>query len=174
MAVAQRWTVRDFAKRARIGTNEANELLREASQQAVTAIGSITAIDALALTVEVQGKTRTLGEIQGRMVTGAARSLATLPENPHEWTQSNDQTYRRCQTILRDAKALGLIRFGEADKTGNPPQLRHVDPFAAQTEGRKHGKAEKPLEEQGPLNDGASPLDPATSPDTKEEGRGEE
>jgi hypothetical protein len=167
MAVNQGWTVRDFAKRADIGKDRACELLRVATEQARTAIQSITAIDVLSLSVEVQGKTRTLGEIQGRMVTGAARSLATLPENPHEWTESNDKTYRRCQTVLRDAKALGLIRFGEADKTGgNTPALRHVDPFSAQNTPGKQGKGEKSPTESASVNDGASRCTPDPAPDT--------
>jgi hypothetical protein len=166
MAVNQGWTVRDFAKRANIGKDRACELLRTATEQARTAIQSITAIDVLSLSVEVQGKTRTLGEIQGKMVTGAARSLATLPENPHEWTQSNDQTYRRCQTILRDAKALGLIRFGEADKAGTPPVVRHVDPFMAQNTPGKQGKGDKSPTEAATVNDGASRCTPDPAPDT--------
>jgi hypothetical protein len=174
MAVNQGWTVRMLAERANIGKDRACELLRTATEQARTAIESITAIDVLSLTIEIQGKTRTLGQIQGRMVTGAARSLATLPENPHEWTESNDKTYRRCQTVLRDAKALGLIRFGESDKAGTPPALRHVDPFMARTESRKAGKAEKPLEEQGSVNDGSIRCEGEGADTPPADGAGEE
>jgi hypothetical protein len=108
------------------------------------------------------------------MVTGAARSLATLPENPHEWTQSNDQTYRRCQTILRDAKALGLIRFGEGDKGANLPQLRHVDPFMAQNTPGKQVKGDKSPTESTSVNDGASPLDGEGADNPPAQGGGEE
>jgi predicted NBD/HSP70 family sugar kinase len=174
MAISQGWTVRDLAKRANIGNGEACEALRKAAEQVGTALGNVVTIDALSLSVEIQGKTRTLGEIQGKMVTGAARSLATLPENPHEWTQSNDQTYRRCQTILRDAKALGLIRFGEADKGANPPAMRHIDPFTAQNEGRKQGKSEKSQENEAAVNDGASPLDGHGVDNPPAQGEGEE
>jgi hypothetical protein len=148
--------------------------LREGAKQAETAIKQVVSVEALSLSVEVQGKTRTLGEIQGRMVTGAARSLATLPENPHEWTQSNDQTYRRCQTILRDAKALGLIRFGESDKAGNLPTLRHVDPFMAQDRSGKQGKSEKPLENKESVNDGAISSDGGEAGNPPVQGEGEE
>jgi hypothetical protein len=156
LAISQGWTVRKLAQAAQIDVNEANRLLREGSRHATTAIKGIECVDALTLTVELQGKTVTLGKVQGQMVSGAVRSLGRLPSDPDQWDESNDKTYRRCQTVLRDAKALGLIRFGEADKAGNPPAMRHVDPFAAQTEGRKAGKAEKSQEESSTVNDGAS------------------
>jgi predicted NBD/HSP70 family sugar kinase len=174
MAVMQGWTVRTLAERANIGSERACELLRNATKHAKTAIESIAAIDALSLTFEIGGKTRTLGEVQGKMVTGAARSLATLPENPHEWEDRHDKTYRRCQTILRDAKALGLIRFGESDKAGNPPQLRHVDPFMAQNTPGKRGKSDKSPADSASVNDSASPLDGEGADNPPAQGGGEE
>ena len=113
----------------------------------------------------LEGKPRTLGQIQGRMVTGAVKSLARLPEEPDTWTQSNDQTYRRCQTILRDAKALGLIRFGDAEKDGKTPPIKAADGYLTQIEERKSAKREKTQETEGAVNDGAS----SSAPDASEE-----
>jgi hypothetical protein len=155
LAISQGWSVRKFATTAQIDTNEAGRLLKEASRNAITAISELESVDALSLTVKLGNEDVTLGKIQGKMVSGAVRSLGRLPSDPDQWDESNDKTYRRCQTVLRDAKALGLIRFGEADKAGNLPQLRHVDPFAAQDRPGKQGKAEKHQQEQGGVNDGA-------------------
>jgi hypothetical protein len=166
--------VRKLAQAAQIDVNEANRLLREGSRHATTAIKGIECVDALTLTVELQGKTVTLGKVQGQMVSGAVRSLGRLPSDPDQWDESNDKTYRRCQTVLRDAKALGLIRFGEADKGGTPPALRHVDPFSAQDRPTKAGKAEKPLEEQGSVNDDAIRCDGDGADTPPAEGEGEE
>jgi hypothetical protein len=159
LAVSQGWTVKRFAQTAQIDTGEACRLLKSGTEQAIAALGEIERVDALTLTVELQGKTVTLGKVQGQMVSGAVRSLGRLPSDPDQWDESNDKTYRRCQTVLRDAKALGLIRFGESDKAGNLPQLRHVDPFMAQNTPGKPTKAEKPQENKESVNDGASPLD---------------
>jgi hypothetical protein len=174
LAISQGWTVRKLAQAAQIDVNEANRLLREGSRHATTAIKGIECVDALTLTVELQGKAVTLGKVQGQMVSGAVRSLGRLPSDPDQWDESNDKTYRRCQTVLRDAKALGLIRFGESDKAGNPPQLRHVDPFTAQDRPGKQGKSEKPQEEQESVNDGAIRCDSEGAANPPVEGDGEE
>ena len=174
LAISQGWTVRKLAQAAQIDVNEANRLLREGSRHATTAIKGIECVDALTLTVELQGKAVTLGKVQGQMVSGAVRSLGRLPTDPDQWNESNDKTYRRCQTVLRDAKALGLIRFGESDKGANPPAMRHIDPFTAQAESRKAGKAEKPLEESSTVNDGAISSDGGGADDPPADGAGEE
>ena len=174
MAISQGWNVTDFARKAQLDNGEAGRLLKKAAEEARNSLERLESVDALALSVEIGGKQVTLGKVQGGMVANTIKSLARLPEELDAWTESNDKTYRRCQTVLRDAKALGLIRFGEGDKGGNPPQLRHVDPFMAHNEGRKAGKAEKPLENKETVNEGASPLDSATPPDTREAGQGEE
>jgi hypothetical protein len=166
LAISQGWSVRKFATTAQIDTNEAGRLLKEASRNAITALGELESVDALSLTVKLGNEDVTLGKIQGKMVSGAVRSLGRLPSDPDQWDESNDKTYRRCQTVLRDAKALGLIRFGEADKAGTPPALRHIDPFTARSEGRKQGKGEKSPTESASVNDGASRCTPDPAPDT--------
>lgn len=166
LAISQGWSVRKFATTAQIDTNEAGRLLKEASRNAITALGELESVDALSLTVRVGNEDVTLGKIQGKMVSGAVRSLGRLPSDPDQWDESNDKTYRRCQTILRDAKALGLIRFGEAKEGQNLPTLRQLDPFLSQTEDRKAGKAEKSPVESGSVNDGvdSSPPPPVVNP----------
>jgi len=142
-------------------------MLREAVKRAEIAIEEIVTVDALSLSVPVNGEQVTLGRLQGELVTGAVTALAQTPPNPRDWTRKDQDGYNNSMRVLKDAKALGLIRFGEADKAGaNTPSPRHVDPFAAQNEGRKAGKAEKPQQEQGSVNDGASRCTPDPSPDT--------
>ena len=174
LAISQGWTVRKLAQAAQIDVNEANRLLREGSRHATTAIKGIECVDALTLTVELQGKAVTLGKVQGQMVSGAVRSLGRLPTDPDQWNESNDKTYRRCQTVLRDAKALGLIRFGEADKAGKLPQLRHVDPFMAQNTPGKQVKGDKSPTESTSVNDGAISSDGGGADDPPADGAGEE
>lgn len=137
-----------------IDTGEAGRLLKEAAERAKTAIGEIESVDALSLTVEIGGKSVTLGKVQGQMVSGAVRSLGRLPSDPDQWDESNDKTYRRCQTVLRDAKALGLIRFGEAEKGQNLPTLRQLDPFLSQDKPVKRGETENSPTESSTVNDG--------------------
>ena len=174
LAISQGWSVRKFATTAQIDTNEAGRLLKEASRNAITALGELESVDALTLTVRVGNEDVTLGTIQGKMVTGAARSLATLPENPHEWTDSNDRTYRRCQTILRDAKAMGLIRFGEAEKGGISPAMRAIDPFLSQETPVKRVETENSPLESGGVNDGVDSSHPAPVDSSTVQGEGGE
>lgn len=154
LALSQGWGVRKFARTAMIDTGEAGRLLKEAAERAKTAIGEIESVDALSLTVEIGGKSVTLGKVQGQMVSGAVRSLGRLPSDPDQWDESNDKTYRRCQTVLRDAKALGLIRFGEAEKGQNLPTLRQLDPFLSQDKPVKRGETENSPTESSTVNDG--------------------
>lgn len=153
LAISQGWSCRELAKRANIGVNTAMIALRDASKQIVTALKAQDGVDVLALTVSYNGQQRSLGEIQGKLVTGAVRSLARLEAEPGSWTESDDKTYRRCQTILRDARALGLIRFGEAKEGENPPGLRAVDPYLAQIEAAKPSKRGKSPENKASVND---------------------
>jgi hypothetical protein len=122
----------------------------------------------------VNGEQVTLGRLQGELVTGAVTALAQTPPNPRDWTRKDQDGYNNSMRVLKDAKALGLIRFGEGDKAEKLPQLRHVDPFMARNTPGKQGKGEKPLEEQGPLNDGASPLDGHGVDNPPAQGEGEE
>ena len=174
LAISQGWSVRKFATTAQIDTNEAGRLLKEASRNAITALGELESVDALSLTVRVGNEDVTLGKIQGKMVSGAVRSLGRLPSDPDEWDESNDKTYRRCQTVLRDAKALGLIRFGEAEKGANLPTLRQLDPFLSQSKPEKQSESENPPQEQEGVNDGEESLASALVDNPPVEGTGEE
>jgi len=174
LAISQGWSVRKFATTAQIDTNEAGRLLKEASRNAITAISELESVDALSLTVRIGSEDVTLGKIQGKMVSGAVRSLGRLPSDPDQWDESNDKTYRRCQTVLRDAKALGLIRFGESDKAGTSPAVRHVDPFMAQDRPGKQGKVDKSPTESATVNDGAIRCEGDGADTPPAEGAGEE
>jgi hypothetical protein len=175
MALSQGWGVKEFASRAGIGTQAAGDLLREAVKRAEIAIDEIVTVDALSLSVPVNGEQVTLGRLQGELVTGAVTALAQTPPNPRDWTRKDQDGYNNSMRVLKDAKALGLIRFGEADKTGgNTPALRHIDPFTARSEGRKQGKGEKPLEESSTVNDGASRCDGEGDDNPPAQGEGEE
>jgi hypothetical protein len=174
MALSQGWGVKEFASRAGIGTQAAGDMLREAVKRAEIAIDEIVTVDALSLSVPVNGEQVTLGRLQGELVTGAVTALAQTPPNPRDWTRKDQDGYNNSMRVLKDAKALGLIRFGESDKAGNPPQLRHVDPFMAQNEGRKAGKAEKPQENKEIVNDDAIRCDGDGADTPPAEGEGEE
>jgi hypothetical protein len=174
MALSQGWGVKEFASRAGIGTQAAGDLLREAVKRAEIAIDEIVTVDALSLSVPVNGEQVTLGRLQGELVTGAVTALAQTPPNPRDWTRKDQDGYNNSMRVLKDAKALGLIRFGESDKAGTPPAVRHVDPFMARTESRKAGKAEKPLEEQESVNDGSISSTVEGADDPPAEGAGEE
>jgi hypothetical protein len=174
MAISQGWNVTDFARKAQLDNGEAGRLLKKAAEEARNALERLEAVDALALSVEIGGKQVTLGKVQGGMVANTIKSLARLPEELDAWTESNDKTYRRCQTVLRDAKALGLIRFGESDKAGTPPAVRHVDPFMAQNTPGKQVKSEKPLENEESVNDSASRCEGEGADNPPAEGAGEE
>jgi hypothetical protein len=108
------------------------------------------------------------------MVSGAVRSLGRLPSDPDQWDESNDKTYRRCQTVLRDAKALGLIRFGEAEKGQNLPTLRQLDPFLSQAKEEKRGESEIFPTESSTVNDGSESSSPTLVDTPPADGAGEE
>ena len=173
MALSQGWGVIEFARKAGIATDSASKLLKEAAKKAETAIANIPAVDALALSIPYGEGTVTLGKLQGDLVHGAISALAETPPNPREWSRRDQDGYNNAQRILRDAKALGLIRFGEAEGPKIPQPIRPVDPFEAQSKAGKRGEGEKSPVESSTVNDGAdsSPTPPAPeSPQAREDG----
>ena len=154
MAISQGWNVTEFARKAQLDNGEAGRLLKKAAEEARISLGRLESVDALALSVEIDGKPVTLGKVQGRMVANTIKSMARLPEELDAWTDSNDKTYRRCQTVLRDAKALGLIRFGEQKDGGISPAMRAIDPFLSQSKAEKRSESENSHENTSTVNDG--------------------
>ena len=174
MALSQGWGVKEFATKAGIATQAACDLLRKAAKQAEVAISQVESVDALALTIPYGEGRVSLGKLQGELVAGAVEALAETPPNPRDWTRKDQDGYNNAQRILRDAKALGLIRFGESDKAGNPPAMRHVDPFAAQDRPSKQGKSDKSPTESASVNDGALSSGGGGADNPPVQGEGEE
>ena len=148
LALSQGWSVTRFAREAQMGNGDACALLRRASEEAGRQLANLESVDALALSVEIEGKPITLGEIQGRKVKGAVKSLGRLPDAPEDWTDSHAQTYRRSMQLLKDAKALGLISFG--DQAQGTPGEHAANPLGGSFQQylSQQKEAEKPKRER--------------------------
>jgi hypothetical protein len=154
IAISEGWTGRQLAAKARMDTTRASEILKEASRKAIHSIESVTAVDALALTVPIDGKPTTLGKLQGELVQGAVQALAETPKNPREWSSKDEKGYRHAQLILRDAKALGLIRFGEAEKAEKSGGLPALAGYLPRLDPKTPSEEAQSLENQQGVNDG--------------------
>lgn len=154
LAISEGWTVRDFAAKAHIETGKACELLKSASEQVATTLEQVPSVDALALSVPINGVMVTLGKIQGQLVTGAVKTLSRIPAEPDLWEDKHDKAYRRAQLILRDAKALGLIRFGDSEKAEKSGGLPALAGYLPRLEPKNPSdNAESPVN-KGSVNDG--------------------
>jgi hypothetical protein len=154
VALSEGWTARDLAAKVHIAYSDACTLLRNASQQAVDSLLTLPSIDALALSVPIDGKPTTLGKLQGELVQGAVQALAETPKNPREWSSKDEKGYRHAQLILRDAKALGLIRFGESEKGEKSGGLPALAGYLPRLDPKNPTEEAQSLENQQGVNDG--------------------
>jgi hypothetical protein len=154
IALSEGWTCRELAAKARCDINTANTALRDAARHAKTSLAEVVSVDALALSVPVDGVMVTLGKLQGELVHGAVQALAETPPNPRDWSSKDEKGYRHAQLILRDAKALGLIRFGESEKAEKSNGLPALAGYLPRLDPKNPTEETQSLVDQGTVNDG--------------------
>ena len=85
---------------------------------------------------------------------GAVKTLSRIPSEPDLWEDRHDKAYRRAQTILRDAKALGLIRFGDSEKAEKSSGIPALAGYLPRLDPKNPTEETQSVDTQQGVNDG--------------------